>query len=191
MICDKNKCIFAHIPKCAGSSVLKFFNSKMLFTVEEHWEEYDLTQHKDYFKFCIVRNPWDRFVSEYAWRNGAYWNTLPNSDMSFRDACLNIDDLHLVYPELERIHLWPQVDVISRMLGDVSNLDFIARFENLQEDFFAISNILNLNGSALPHMNPSKRKHYTEYYDDETHRIIGEKYAKDIDLFGYKFGGEP
>ena len=68
-----------------------------------------------------------------------------------------------------------------------AEMDFIARFENLHEDFEKICETLNVK-CTLGHYNRSKdRKSYKNYYDDETRDIIQTRFIEDIDAFDYKF----
>jgi hypothetical protein len=126
-----------------------------------------------YFKFAFDRNPWDRQVSFYHHR-------------------YRREDTPSSFPEF--IHNDKRARVnnyeIYSLDGEVA-VDFVGRFENLKADFAkALSQIGLEYLSELPRAKTTFRKDsrpYRDYYDDETRRIVGDWYKREIALLDYKF----
>jgi hypothetical protein len=121
-----------------------------------------------------VRNPFDRAVSWYFWQK-----SIKKTNKKFKDFILSKGCNPLV----------PFVDWVFLEKECILN-DHI-RYENLEDDTKRIfSKWFNVD-IVYPNAKSSQRKskkHYTEYYDDESRKIIAEKYVKDLEYFGYKFG---
>jgi len=205
MINHDKKYIFLHLPKTAGSSIKKVLLKGEEGKNTEHTVGHPhLWEYKNnlggnglgnYFKFAITRNPFDRLVSSFFYISAdSQWIpdirmrkqfNLENSSFSF--FVKNTLKLILKDPSLRPRHFKPQADFFY---GDQTNcpLDLVGKFENLQEDFNTVCDRIGIPKQKLPHENKSKHKHYTEYYDDETRQIVAERYAKDIEHFGYRFG---
>jgi hypothetical protein len=67
------------------------------------------------------------------------------------------------------------------------NMDRIMRFENLGEDFRAVCQKLGISSSPLPAYNRSTRDDYAQYYDDELRELVEQRFAAEIEHFGYRF----
>ena len=133
-------------------------------------------EFKNYFKFSFVRNPWDRAVSWW------FFNQNLHKDHPTRKKIkdlLNFKDFILSAPP----SMWYQ-----SQYRFTKGCDFIGRFEDLQNDFNIVCNKLGLGKIELTKRNSSKHLPYNKYYNNETRQIVAEKYAKDIEYFGYKFG---
>ena len=214
MINHKHEFVYIHIPKCGGTSISALKDSTLPNPrAGDHlaYERYikAFPETINYKFFATVRNPWDKLVSTYFyWKLMTkdhphyYWNEhivkhIQSKDLTFRGLILALNHQRLKrhfydkwfyengYGKLLNVLLHDQ---LSFLKPDPEDMNFIGRFENLQEDFNTICDKIGMPRQELPHKNKSKHKHYTEYYDDETSQIVAEKYREDIEYFGYKFG---
>ena len=63
-----NRCIFIHIPKVAGTSILRALGAPERPRVHLAWYVYyhaNKNRFEKYFKFAFVRNPWGRAHPTY------------------------------------------------------------------------------------------------------------------------------
>ena len=130
------------------------------------------------FVFATVRNPYSRAISMFK-----HWSW--NCVTTFKDFCNAIKKGG--YPTYHA--MWHSSTLTEHIVdNDDLKVDFVIKLENLQQDFNIVCDKIGIPQQKLLHKNKSKHKHYTEYYDNETKQIVAEKYAKDIEYFGYKFG---
>lgn len=203
MISHPFRCISVHIPKAAGNSVNRAFGIGWQDhkDIARYQAELPAAVFASYFKFAVVRNPWDRLLSDYnyqvrksrpadsklhlfdergARRNFAAWTEAALTETARYPANSWGGEVSA------GIHRFsPQLDWIS--LAGTPALDFIARFEHIDADFRVISRAVGLEQKELPKRNPRFHFHYSRYYDDATRDRVGQYYATDIAAFGYKF----
>ena len=174
MTSAKCKFIFVHVTKTGGTSIQRALNIRTDHVpASKIREKVGKNKWSSYFKFSFVRNPFDKIVSQ------SHYN---GSDFGFKNSTFK--QYVKAWSEGHRISWYPPFNLFYID----EKLDFIGRFENLQEDFDIVCDKIGIARQQLPRANKSEHKHYTEYYDEETKQIVAEKHAKDIEYFGYKFG---
>jgi hypothetical protein len=202
---DKLNCLFIHIPKTGGHSVEKTIWEKHEFTEENFWMGFvdryrnpyqtgglqHLTGMKlrqllgrdrfdDFYKFTVVRNPYDRAVSQYKYM-GRRKDLRKFIKMKPGDSFLEY-----LGKIQKRTHVqWePQVSFLYDYTGKLL-VDNVVRFENIQSELSSVLSHLNLNKKLL-HENASKDKTpFQSFYCDESKKIIEQIYHDDFEMLDY------
>lgn len=211
MICHRRKIVFIHIPRTGGQSIENVLFPNFNFTDKEErtilygWNKklgwlnhltceeilrnnfISINGFNNYFRFAFVRNPWERLVSEYAWK-------FSGEIERFRQFCIDITEKKYnnwasQYRDLLALkqHIREQYKYVFDSKGKLA-VDFIGRYENLVEDFQQVSKLTGLKYCKLPFLNKSGHKHYTGYYDKLTKELVERTYKDDIEIFNYHFG---
>ena len=216
-ISHPHRTIFVHVPKTGGTSVefvLGMHGDKADIGIRPYFSQeidrerlygQDL-QHmtatglKDalqqqpgvferYFKFSIVRNPWDRLVSVFAWTNQKWARGDELSDAEFESSVTRLHGLFAAsrsrgQPLRVAPHFVPQVHfLVDRERRPL--VDYIARYENLQTDWEHIRQKIGVQ-AQLPRRMRSHHRPYQSYYTPATRAMVAEIYAEDISAFNYR-----
>jgi hypothetical protein len=183
MICHKHRAIFIHIPKTGGTSVEAVMTGHDWWRHGEHpkhsgvrallGKRYAVDLWNSYFKFTIIRNPWDRLWS--------YWQFAKNTtgvQLPFKQF---IQSGNLPRQQCSLLH---DHDLRVRF-------DSILKFEEFPDNFAAMyESQWGKQLNKIPHKNPTASKNYFHHYDEETAGLVADRYMDDIDLGDYTFGSK-
>jgi hypothetical protein len=202
-ICHDKQLILVHVPKTGGQSIhdalgigkeksdlYGFHDGKEWshFTAAQILDEVGPETFNSYLKIAVVRNPFDRLVSEYHFKkHGRDTRFIPINrgginipfDWFIEELELSFD-LVREYPQRVTNHFYPQVDFIYD--NDKLMVDKVFRFE----DFDKVAKFVKENyGVDVPHINKSDHEEYQTYYDKNTKRIVERLYHEDFEKLGY------
>ncbi|TDR17534.1 sulfotransferase family 2 domain-containing protein [Marinicella litoralis] len=206
LISDSHQFVFVHIRKAAGTSLRQIleqvslpknnnlwykFLSRNGFVVDYH--KHSFRKHsalleaersmpnalfEKYFKFAIVRNPWDRLVSEYE-----YIKTQPTHSRFNKLAKLSFSEYVIYQSQRPAAH---QVNVLKLKDGNLG-CDYIGKLESLNESLGVIAENIGVSFADLPHINQVKRRDYRSYYDKPLREQVRTLWQEDVNAFEYDF----
>jgi len=205
MILPNLNAVFFHVPKTGGHSIEQYllpgrrdyrvFHSEILFGLDRG----TMTQHLTYrgmlayrprkvldssFKFAFFRNTWDRISSAFFYAEQHFIDKHGSFGKFIDEICLEVE--RGIYPE--GWHFARQTDYLYTPDGAIA-LDFLGRFERIQEDFEEVCRRLGVEYHELPKRNSSKnsKTDSREIFTCATRERIANAYGEEIEHFGYEF----
>ena len=230
-ISHKYKFIFIRSGKAAGASVQDFLEKYCLNPhvndTQKDWQKKTVSEYgivgpkysslvpaseikkeigeklfNEYYKFCIVRNPYDKMVSLYFYlyreQKNVFLNGIPivgrpigkkrgkvllllggdiHNPVTFKNFCKRMD----------------MDNMDNYLINNKSVCDYYIRFENLEADIEKVLEkvgITDYNINELPKHHSGyrpKEKGYRQYYDEETRKMVFETHKREFEMFGYEF----
>jgi hypothetical protein len=163
---------FVHVPKAAGSSVLRTLGLEP----GVHMPASSVPGHEFYFAF--VRSPYDRLVSAYFFVQRGNLTVQAENYISHFRPWLMSEQIRsdMVVEEVFR----PMVHYLD------APVDFLGRYENLQADFDRACSLIGVGQRTLRRDNASKHPPWRELYDQEMLDRVYELYREDFESFGYE-----
>lgn len=201
MISHRFKTVFVHIPKTGGESIIHVFlgahglkwddrqglllgynpdrsrgPERLTHLLAREYVQFsylDPSTFNSYLKFAVVRNPFNRAISEYRYR-------YPGFETTFEDfmEAFGAD----LYDDRAR-HMLPQCDFVTDECGNII-VDLILRYEEIAQTAPPLFQKIFGEPVLMPHENVS-RAPPVRSISSRAAQLIRDRYARDFDLFSY------
>lgn len=205
--------LFLHIPKTGGQSIVSMFDLEDQFSRRNEGKYYNFRNnnsvcfghadiqsllkngvisqqfYNESYKFCIVRNPYDRAVSLYHYliQRGRFKHYYTFSTfIKYLDANFErvppVGDYNVKFADDLNNQWNPMVSWIP------SDIDAIYKFEEFEKIPTKVAKAVGLaTPPSMVKRNPSKHHHFSSYYTLEARDIVQKLYHQDFEAFDYAF----
>jgi len=191
MISHDRKFIFVHVGRTGGSSFERAAGVSITLDartqhlgntdfIEKHkpfdyYKKSYPSEFNSYFKFTIVRNPFERLVSRWLWRSEV-----------IKDNKLSLYDFINTRPKNSKYSEFFKLTGLS-IDDSIKMFDYIGRFEQLQDTFAYLCEKFNINIKDVHHTNMTQTFRYQDYFDNDSIELVNRLYKDDLRIFCYKF----
>ncbi|MFK5892540.1 MAG: sulfotransferase family 2 domain-containing protein [Pseudomonadota bacterium] len=202
MIDHEKKILFIHIPKCAGTFIEKHLTPNIQWdktdekhlTMEHSIDKYGLDIVQSYYKFSIIRNPYERLVSFYLYqkrRNEKLFDSnlcdtlcrkyRTNYYNNFKDFVFNLQHYE------HKLAVWVKNDIAScgYFLNNYHGIkmDLVIKQENLSDEISLLEEKFHIAFSNQKTNSSPEKYEYKNFYDRDTIAFVRKFYKDDFHHF--------
>lgn len=182
--------IFIHLPKCAGTTILKHLEKAT--NKREQYHAHIPDQYASFWKFTVCRNPFDRFVSAWRYCLDKGWHS-HKSPLSFLNHVKNLEGTD--HPVVSHYHSQFRDDFDYMVLHHSAPMSHphrlitpeveVYRYEELELLVDDISGWYDVKLDKDLRANPTEHDPFQVYYDSALFHQVLDYYEKDFEQFNY------
>ena len=163
---------FAHMPIWLIKERLRNLSEKLNYDIFEN-----------FYKFAVIRNPFDTIVSHYYWQNTKNMNEKIKL-ISFNEILKDLESNK--FPQYGLLNLNKLMD---RNYNEIL-CNKVIKYEDLDKELSNVFNKLGINFNGKLKILKKKmknRKHYKNFFNKDSQKLISDIFWKEIEMFNYSF----